>query len=105
MLKILVVDDEAMVLNVVERILRKAGYDTLAAENADAACEFAAANKGDIGLLVVNHSLNGRPGRNLVDDILRLIHLMGPLFPSSLDSNASRTIPARAAPAPGLFSP
>jgi two-component system cell cycle sensor histidine kinase/response regulator CckA len=69
-LKILVVDDEPIVVRVVESVLRKAGYDITAAENADAALELAAANRGSIALLIVNHSLNARPSRNLVDDLL-----------------------------------
>lgn len=69
-MKILVVDDEPIVLSVVENILRQAGYDVIAANSADAALEFAVANRGNIGLLIVNHSVNARPGRNLVEDLL-----------------------------------
>jgi CheY-like chemotaxis protein len=42
-LKILVLDDEPMVLRVVKSVLGRAGYDITAADNAEAALEFAAA--------------------------------------------------------------
>jgi two-component system cell cycle sensor histidine kinase/response regulator CckA len=54
----------------VENVLRPAGYDVVAAGSADAAREFAAANRGNIGLLILDHSLNVEPGRDLVQEIL-----------------------------------
>lgn len=69
-MKILVIDDEPIILGTVANILRQAGYDVMTADSADAACEFAAATKDNIGLLVVNHSVNARSGRELVEDIL-----------------------------------
>jgi DNA-binding NtrC family response regulator len=71
-LKILVVDDEPIVLRVAESVLGRAGYDITAVDNAHAALEFAAANRGSIDLLIVNHSLSGATGRNLVDDMLAM---------------------------------
>lgn len=69
-MKILVVDDEPIILGTVASILRHAGYEVVTADSARAACEFAAANSENIGLLVVNHSINAQPGRKLVEDIL-----------------------------------
>lgn len=57
-------------LKIVESILRRAGYDVAAANSGDAAHEFATAHRGNIGLLVIDHSMNAQGGRNLVDEIL-----------------------------------
>ena len=93
-LKILVADDEPIVVRVAESVLRKAGYDITAAENADAALEFAAASRGSIALLIVNHSLNARPGRNLVNDILSMEPSMQVLrFSGHLETRLLLTTP------------
>ncbi len=69
---ILVADDEPVVLDVVARILQGAGYKVLKAGTADTALEQANGHEGAINLLVLNHCLEARPGRDLVDKIVAI---------------------------------
>jgi DNA-binding NtrC family response regulator len=70
MSKILVVDDEPVVLNMVAATLQREKYDVLTAASAAEALQQAKLYEGDISLLIVNHSVDAIPGRNLVDEIL-----------------------------------
>jgi two-component system, cell cycle sensor histidine kinase and response regulator CckA len=72
MSNILVVDDEPAVLEVVVAVLRRAKYDVLTAVTADEAREQITLHKGEIDLLIVNHTLASQAGRNLVEELLLL---------------------------------
>jgi two-component system, cell cycle sensor histidine kinase and response regulator CckA len=69
---ILVIDDEPMVLQVVEKSLRREGYEVISATNPQQAIETATSFAGRIALIIVNHSLSTIPGRNVVEAIERL---------------------------------
>jgi two-component system, cell cycle sensor histidine kinase and response regulator CckA len=70
--KILVIDDEPIVLQVVEESLRREGYEVISATNPKQAIEAATSFAGQIALIIVNHSLSTIPGRNLVEAIVKL---------------------------------
>lgn len=69
MYKILVVDDEPLVLNVVAAALKRENYDVLTATSGVTARQQAKLHEGNIGLLIVDHSVDFEPGQNLVDAI------------------------------------
>jgi two-component system, cell cycle sensor histidine kinase and response regulator CckA len=69
---ILVIDDEPMVLEVVVESLRREGYEVISATSVEQAIETATSLAGRIALVIVNHSISGMPGRNLVEAIERL---------------------------------
>jgi two-component system, cell cycle sensor histidine kinase and response regulator CckA len=69
---ILVVDDEPMVLGLVEAILREEGYEVVSATSVEQAIETATSLAGRIALAIVNSSISGVPGRNVVDAVERV---------------------------------
>ncbi|MBA4072690.1 MAG: hypothetical protein C0497_12765 [Gemmatimonas sp.] len=68
---ILVVDDEASLRKLVDRILRLAGYDTLLAANAPDALRLFDANAPDIGLVLLDWHLPGVSGREALAQLLQ----------------------------------
>ncbi len=70
MSKILVVDDEPIILDLVAATLQREKYDVLTAASGAVALQQAKLYERDISLLIVNHSVGFQPGRNLVDEIL-----------------------------------
>ncbi len=65
-------DDEPVVLDVVIKTLRRAGYKVLNADTGAAALDQANTHEGRISLLVLNHCLDARPGQVLVNKILAI---------------------------------
>jgi DNA-binding NtrC family response regulator len=61
-----------MVIGVVEESLRQEGYQVVSATSVEQAIETATSLAGRIALVIVNHSISGMPGRNLVEAIERL---------------------------------
>ena len=70
MSKILVVDDEPIVLDLVAATLRREKYEVLTAASGTVALQQARLYHGDISLLIVDHSVDFHSGRTLVDEIL-----------------------------------
>jgi PAS domain S-box-containing protein len=64
---VLVVDDEAGIRDVAERILVRHGYDVLVASNADEACDLARRHPGHLDLVVSDVIMPGCNGPELVD--------------------------------------
>ena len=67
---ILVVDDEAGIRQLVDRILRRAGHETLLASNAPEALRLFDANAPAIGLVLLDWHLPGVSGREALAQLL-----------------------------------
>jgi DNA-binding NtrC family response regulator len=66
---ILVVDDEELVLDFVGAVLRRAGYDVLAADGAAAAIRLYRRHRSAIGLLLTDVQMPGMSGVELAEHI------------------------------------
>ena len=72
MCKILVVDDEPLVLNVVAATLRNGGYEVVTARSASEALSLEGVLDPHLRLVVADHSLDGHSARGFVEDLLRI---------------------------------
>jgi CheY-like chemotaxis protein len=79
---ILVVEDEAPVRHMMKRALENAGYGVLDAGNAGDALEVVARSREKISLLLTDVVMPGRNGRELADEIAKLIPGIPVLFTS-----------------------
>jgi signal transduction histidine kinase/CheY-like chemotaxis protein len=77
---VLVVEDEASVRHLAQRILANAGYHVLVAADAESALRIAAAHAGDIHLLVTDVVMPGMNGRQLRDAVLQSRREIATLF-------------------------
>jgi CheY-like chemotaxis protein len=68
---VLVCEDDAAVRVLSVRILREAGYQVIAAQNAEEALVLGAAHDGPIHLLVADVMLPGKSGRSLAEELTR----------------------------------
>jgi DNA-binding response OmpR family regulator len=66
-----VVDDEASLRKLVDRILRQAGYDTLLAANASDALRLYEGNAPEIGLVLLDWHLPGISGKEVLALLLQ----------------------------------
>ena len=80
---ILIVEDEALVRNVLVTMLTLKGYRVLEADSATEALELSEAYEGIIDLLVADHSLKTMTGREVAEKIcrarpgLKVLHISG----------------------------
>jgi PAS domain S-box-containing protein len=80
---ILLVEDEPMVMGMVEKILRRAGYNVLTAESGEEALEIAADHQGEIDLLLTDVVMPRMSGGNLARILrdrqpgLRVLYMSG----------------------------
>jgi two-component system, cell cycle sensor histidine kinase and response regulator CckA len=79
---ILLVEDEPMVREPVHRILKRYGYNALAASNADEALGIAREHDGEIALLLTDVIMPGRSGKELAAEIGKLYPRTKVLFMS-----------------------
>ncbi len=82
-LKILLVEDDALMRNLTRQLLVEQGYEVLEAENGNAALEILAANPGDIDLMLTDVVMRGLSGPELVRRVtssypkVRMIYMSG----------------------------
>jgi two-component system cell cycle sensor histidine kinase/response regulator CckA len=94
---ILVVDDEAIVVDVIKSVLEMWGYHLLTAENSTEAFRICEAHPGPIDLLVTNHRLKTESGRQVTDRIrplqpnIKVLQISG--WPEELLSREGTRIP------------
>ena len=69
--KILIVDDEDLVIRSLERLLKKAGYETMSVTRADDA--IAKVKDGDFDLIVSDIRMPGMDGVQMVKEIRRVL--------------------------------
>lgn len=69
--RLLVVDDLDLVLEFAANFFRKAGYQVLTANSADAALKLLAQQKGPIDLLFTDYTMPGRNGWQLIQEVLQ----------------------------------
>lgn len=84
---ILVVEDEAPVRRLVERILRETGYRVLTATDGDNALEMFEAHKGEIDLLLLDAIMPGANGKEVFEKI-RCSHQTPVLFTSGYSASS-----------------
>ena len=77
---ILLVEDEASVRHLAQRILATAGYHVLVAADAESALRISAAHAGDIHLLVTDVVMPGMNGRQLKELVLQARREIATLF-------------------------
>jgi CheY-like chemotaxis protein len=70
--KILLVDDDRPLLNLLSKMLERGGYVPLAADNAKDALELYDANKGDVRLVITDLVMSGEDGAEFVDDLRKV---------------------------------
>jgi CheY-like chemotaxis protein len=88
---ILLVDDEDSVRAIVVKILRRAKYNVLEAENGDAAVRIAEAHQGKIDLVITDMYMPGLRGREVVQRIAPTRPGLRALFISGYADQDSRT--------------
>lgn len=83
--RILVVDDESALCEVIGRLLRKAGYIVVTACDGEAGWELVSDSGGSFDLVVTDNRLPGMSGREFVERLrqhnpaLPIVHLTGSL--------------------------
>ncbi|MFL5479590.1 MAG: response regulator [Gemmatimonadaceae bacterium] len=94
---ILLVDDEQSVRSIVLKILRRANYNVLEAENGDAALKVAEAHEGKIDLLITDMFMPGLRGPEVAARLARTRPGLRVLFMSGYADQDARTgVPAGA---------
>ncbi len=87
---VLAVDDEALILQVIERILARQGYLVLLADSGTAALEVAEAHAGHIDLLLTDIVLPDISGKVLHGEIAKHANVGATLFMSGFSGTALR---------------
>ncbi len=88
---ILLVDDEDSVRAIVVKILRRAKYNVLEAENGDAAVRIADAHQGKIDLVITDMFMPGLRGREVIQRIAPTRPGLRALFMSGYADQDART--------------
>src|SRR5712671_836017 len=88
---ILLIDDEESVRAIVVKILRRAKYNVIEAENGDAALKIAAAYEGKIDLIVSDMYMPGMRGPEVVKALLPTREGLRALFMSGYADQDGRT--------------
>jgi CheY-like chemotaxis protein len=88
---ILLVDDEQSVRAIVLKILRRAHYNVLEAENGEAALRIAEAHPGKIDLVITDMFMPGLRGREVVERLAPLRPGLRALFISGYADQDART--------------
>ena len=70
--KILIVDDDRPLLQLLSKMLERGGYIPLAAENAQDALELYRANRGEVPLVVTDLVMSGEDGAQFVDELRKV---------------------------------
>lgn len=70
--KILIVDDEVIILKSAKRILEKKGYSVLTAENGPSAMNILRENYSEIGVILLDLSMPGMDGPEAMENILNI---------------------------------
>ncbi len=91
---ILLVDDEATVLKVMQRSLEKSGYRVLPARDGEAGLDAFLANKNRIRLVITDMAMPGMDGLQLVEEIRKTAPDLPVLCTSGLSAAADREAPA-----------
>ena len=91
---ILLVDDEATVLKVMQRSLEKSGYRVLPARDGEAGLEAFLANKNKIRLVITDMSMPGMDGLQLIEEIRKTSPSLPVLCTSGLSAAPDRDSPA-----------
>jgi two-component system cell cycle sensor histidine kinase/response regulator CckA len=79
---ILVVEDEAAILNLIKTMLEKLGYTVLTASTASRAMQLVEAHAGEIRLLITDVVMPGMNGRELAEQLMSLDPTLNLLFMS-----------------------
>jgi two-component system cell cycle sensor histidine kinase/response regulator CckA len=94
---VLLVDDEDSVRSIVVKILRRAKYAVIEAENGEAALKAAAAHAGAIDLVVTDMYMPGMRGPEVVEALSKVRPGLRALFMSGYaDQDARTSVPAGA---------
>jgi two-component system cell cycle sensor histidine kinase/response regulator CckA len=88
---ILLVDDEDSVRTIVVKILRRAKYNVLEAENGEAAVRIAEAHQGRIDLVITDMYMPGLRGREVIQRIAPTRPELRALFISGYADQDART--------------
>jgi two-component system cell cycle sensor histidine kinase/response regulator CckA len=88
---ILLVDDEQSVRGIVLKILRRANYNVLEAENGDAALRIAASHPGKIDLVITDMYMPGLRGPEVVQKLAPTRPGLRALFMSGYADQDART--------------
>jgi len=103
--KVLMVEDEPAVRNVIGRALRNHGYQVLLASNADEALAIAEQHEGAIDLLLTDIVMPGRSGRELHAELLTKRPSVRVLFMSGYDEQSVIVRDVQAAGLPFIAKP
>ncbi|MCC6902238.1 MAG: PAS domain S-box protein [Polyangiaceae bacterium] len=85
---VLLVEDEQPVRNIVERVLRAAGYRVITAQNGEVALTVAARHPGEIELVLTDVAMPKLGGRALVEQLTRVRPAIKALFMSGYADDA-----------------
>jgi two-component system, cell cycle sensor histidine kinase and response regulator CckA len=88
---ILLIDDEESVRAIVVKILRRAKYNVIEAENGDAALKVAAAHQGKIDIVVTDMYMPGMRGPEVVKALVSTREGLRALFMSGYAEQDGRT--------------
>jgi two-component system, cell cycle sensor histidine kinase and response regulator CckA len=88
---VLLIDDEQSVRSIVFKILRRAKYNVIEAENGDAALKAAADHDGKIDIVVTDMYMPGMRGPEVVDALSKIRPGLRALFMSGYADQDART--------------
>ncbi len=88
---VLLIDDEQSVRSIVLKILRRAKYNVIEAENGDAALKAAADHNGRIDIVVTDMYMPGMRGPEVVDALSKVRPGLRALFMSGYADQDART--------------
>jgi two-component system, cell cycle sensor histidine kinase and response regulator CckA len=88
---VLLIDDEQSVRSIVLKILRRAKYNVIEAENGDAALKAAADHDGKIDIVVTDMYMPGMRGPEVVDALSKVRPGLRALFMSGYADQDART--------------
>jgi two-component system, cell cycle sensor histidine kinase and response regulator CckA len=102
---VLLIDDEESVRSIVLKILRRAKYNVIEAENGDAALKAAADHDGKIDIVITDMYMPGMRGPEVVDALSKVRPGLRALFMSGYaDQDARTAVPEGANFLPKPFS-
>ena len=82
----MLVDDEAMIRQLAQTILNKAGFEVLVAENGEKAIEIFQSNKNRIGLVILDSVMPRLSGRDTLRELAQLSPQMRVIFSSGFST-------------------
>ncbi|MGF1572545.1 MAG: ATP-binding protein [Sumerlaeia bacterium] len=70
--KVLIIDDEQMILDISTKVLKKLGFDSITANTGEEGLEIYRAKKADITLIMLDVTMPGMSGRDVLEELYKI---------------------------------